>query len=222
MSKVIKLENAAALIKDGMSIMVGGFLAVGTPNGLIGAILANGVRDLTLICNDTGMPDAGAGKLVVDRRLKKAIVSHIGTNPETGKQMMAGELDVELAPQGTLAERIRAGGAGLGAILTPTGVGTIVEEGKEKYTIAGKEYLIELPLRANAALLAAHKADKAGNLVFRRSARNFNPIMALAADFVIAEVEEIVEIGEIDPDEVMVPGVLVDWIVPSKGGNNNA
>jgi len=222
LSKVIKLENAAALIKDGMSIMVGGFLAVGTPNGLIGAILANGVRDLTLICNDTGMPDAGAGKLVVDRRLKKAIVSHIGTNPETGKQMMAGELDVELAPQGTLAERIRAGGAGLGAILTPTGVGTIVEEGKEKYTIAGKEYLIELPLRANAALLAAHKADKAGNLVFRRSARNFNPIMALAADFVIAEVEEIVEIGEIDPDEVMVPGVLVDWIVPSKGGNNNA
>jgi acetate CoA/acetoacetate CoA-transferase alpha subunit len=145
--------------------------------------------------------------------VKKIIASHIGTNPETGRQMIAGETVVELVPQGTLAERIRAGGAGLGGILTPTGLGTVVEEGKEKLLVNGKEYLLELPLRADIALLKAYKADKAGNLIYRQSARNFNPIMALAADLVIVEVEEVVEVGEIKPDEVMTPGILVDKVV---------
>jgi acetate CoA/acetoacetate CoA-transferase alpha subunit len=219
LSKVCELKEALAAVKDGATIMVGGFLGIGTPAALIDGLVARKVKDLTLICNDTATPETGAGKFVVNRQLKKAIVTHIGTNPETGRQMMAGELDVVLTPQGTLAEKIRAGGSGLGGILTPTGVGTVVAEGKEVLTIDGRQYLLELPLRADVALLKAHKADKAGNLVMRRSARNFNPVMALAADHVIAEVEEIVEVGAIDPDEVMVPGVLVDCIV--KGGSVN-
>jgi acetate CoA/acetoacetate CoA-transferase alpha subunit len=219
LSKVRELKEALAAVKDGATIMVGGFLGIGTPTAIIDGLVARKVKDLTLICNDTAMPEIGTGKFVVNRQLKKAIVTHIGTNPETGRQMMAGELDVVLTPQGTLAEKIRAGGAGLGGILTPTGVGTVVEEGKEVLTIGGRQYLLELPLRADVALLKAYKADKAGNLVMRRSARNFNPVMALAADHVIAEVEEVVEVGAIDPDEVMVPGVLVDCIV--KGGSVN-
>ena len=147
------------------------------------------------------------------KKCKRVITSHIGTNPETGRQMISGELDVELVPQGTLAERVRAGGSGLGGILTPTGVGTVVEEGKEKITVDGREFLLEKPLRADIALLKAYKADKAGNLVYHRSARNFNPIMAMAADTVIVEVEHIVEVGEIDPDEVMTPGILIDRII---------
>jgi len=205
-------------VKDGMTIMVGGFLGVGNPLTLVDALVKKGVRDLTLIANDTARPELGIGKLVVNKQLKKAMVSHIGTNPETGRQMIAGELNVELIPQGTLAERIRCGGAGLGGFLTPTGVGTIVEEGKQRLVLNGKSYLLELPLRAEVALLSAHKADKFGNLVFRRSTRNFNPVMAFAADVVIVEAKQIVEIGEIDPDEVMVTGVVVDWIVQGKGG----
>ncbi|MDR7866915.1 MAG: acetate CoA-transferase subunit alpha [Sporomusaceae bacterium] len=217
MNKVRPLAEAVAAVKDGATVMIGGFLGVGTPAAIIDALVAKGVKDLTVIANDTAMPEVGIGKLVVTRQLKKAIVSHIGTNPETGRQMIAGELDVVLTPQGTLAEQIRAGGAGLGGILTPTGVGTVVEEGKQKLTLAGREYLVELPLRADVALLKAHKADKAGNLVLRRSAKNFNPLMALAAGTVIAEVEQIVETGAIDPDEVTVPGVVVDIIVQGKG-----
>lgn len=216
MNKVIALQEAMAIVKDGMSIMVGGFLGVGTPVELIDGLVDKQVKDLTLICNDTAMTDLGVGKLVVNRQLKKALVSHIGTNSETGRQMIAGELTVELIPQGTLAERVRAGGAGIGGVLTPTGVGTIVEEGKQKITINDKEYLLELPLRADVALLYAYKADKAGNLVFRRSARNFNPVMAMAADVVIVEAQHIVEIGAIDPDEVMVPGCVVNWLVQGK------
>ncbi len=212
MAKVASREEIVSLFRDGMSVMVGGFLAVGTPASLVQFLLAKGVKDLTLIGNDTAVPDKGVGPLIVNKRVKKAIVSHIGTNPETGRQMMAGELEVELTPQGTLAERIRAGGAGLGGILTPTGVGTIVEEGKQKIVVNGREYLLELPLRADIALLKAHKVDKAGNLVFRKSARNFNPLMALAADIVVVEAEQLVEIGEIDPDEVMTPGIVVDKI----------
>lgn len=219
LNKISTAGQAIAQIKDGMTIMVGGFLAVGTPNTLVDALVQTGVKELTLVANDTAMPEVGVGKLIIGRQVKKAIVSHIGTNPETGRQMMAGELDVALTPQGTLAERIRAGGSGLGGILTPTGVGTIVEQGKQKLTVDGCEYLLELPLRADVALIYAHKADKAGNLVFRRAARNFNPAMALAADLVIAEVGQLVEVGEIDPDEVMVPGIAVDCIVPSKGGD---
>jgi len=216
LNKVIALQEAMAIVKDGMSIMVGGFLGVGTPVELIDGLVDKQVKDLTLICNDTAMTDLGVGKLVVNRQLKKALVSHIGTNSETGRQMIAGELTVELIPQGTLAERVRAGGAGIGGVLTPTGVGTIVEEGKQKITINDKEYLLELPLRADVALLYAYKADKAGNLVFRRSARNFNPVMAMAADVVIVEAQHIVEIGAIDPDEVMVPGCVVNWLVQGK------
>jgi acetate CoA/acetoacetate CoA-transferase alpha subunit len=219
MEKVISIEKALDKIKDGMTVMIGGFLAVGTPLALVDALAKKGVRNLTLIANDTARPELGNGKLVVNKQLKKAIVSHIGTNPETGRQMIAGELNVELVPQGTLVERIRSGGGGLGGFLTPTGVGTIVEEGKQKMTIGGKEYLLELPLHADVALLAAHKVDKFGNLVFRRSTRNFNPVMAFAADEVIVEAEEIVETGKIDPDDVMVTGVVVDWIVQGKGGN---
>lgn len=219
MEKLINIEQALEKVKDGMTVMVGGFLGNGGPPNLLDGLVRKCVRDLTLIANDTAFPEIGIGKLVVKKQLKKAIVSHIGTNPETGRQLIAGELNVDLIPQGTLAERIRCGGAGLGGFLTPTGVGTIVEEGKQRLVINGKSYLLELPLRADVALVYANKADKFGNLVFRRSTRNFNPIMAFAADVVIVEAKQIVEIGEIDPDEVMVTGVVVDWLVQSKGGN---
>ena len=213
MAKIISAAEAAAKVKDGMTIMVGGFLACGTPQTLVDQVLANGTKDLTLVCNDTAFPDAGVGKLVVNRQFKKVIVSHIGTNPETGRQLNAGELDVVLVPQGTLAERIRSAGFGLGGILTPTGVGTPVEAGKQKLTIEGKDYLLELPIKADVALIKAYKADKAGNLVFRKAARNFNPLMATAAKVVIVEAQNIVEIGEIDPDEVMTPGIFVNYLV---------
>ena len=218
MEKIISLEKATDLVKDGMTVMVGGFLGNGNPLGLIDALVQKGVRNLTLICNDTATPEIGVGKFVINKQLKKAIVSHIGTNPETGRQMITGELSVELIPQGTLAERIRCGGAGLGGFLTPTGVGTIVDEGKQRLVIGGKAYLLEMPLRADIALLYAHKADKFGNLVCRRSTRNFNPLMAFAADKVVVEAKQIVETGEIDPDEVMVTGIVVDWIVPGRNG----
>jgi acetate CoA/acetoacetate CoA-transferase alpha subunit len=215
MDKLTTIQQVSASFQTGMTVMIGGFLAVGTPTVLVNALLETGVSDLTLIGNDTAFPDSGVGVLVVNKRVKKAIVSHIGTNPETGRQMMAGEMQVDLVPQGTLAERIRAAGAGLGGVLTPTGVGTIVEEGKQKLTVDGKEYLLEKPLKADLALIKAKKADKAGNLIYNKSARNFNPVMALAADLVIVEVEELVEVGQLDPDEVMTPGILVDKIIVS-------
>jgi acetate CoA/acetoacetate CoA-transferase alpha subunit len=216
-SKITSEEEVSALFRDGMTVMVGGFMGVGTPQGLITAMLAADIKDITLIANDTAFVETGVGPLIVGHKVKKVIASHIGTNPETGRQMIAGELDVELVPQGTLAERVRAGGSGLGGVLTPTGVGTVVEEGKVKMMVDGREYLLEKPLFAEVALLKAHKADKAGNLIYHRSARNFNPLMALAADLVIVQVEEIVEIGEIDPDEVMTPGILVDKIFVQGG-----
>ncbi|ETI68615.1 acetyl-CoA:acetoacetyl-CoA transferase subunit alpha [Neobacillus vireti LMG 21834] len=217
MDKMISMEEVSTLFTDGMTIMAGGFMGVGTPQELVSAMLEANVRDITLIANDTAFIETGVGPLIVNRRVKKVIASHIGTNPETGRQMIAGELEVELVPQGTLAERVRAGGSGLGGVLTPTGVGTVVEEGKEKITVDGREYLLEKPLRAEVALLKAYKADKAGNLIYHRSARNFNPLMALAADTVIVQVEQIVEIGDIDPDEVMTPGILVDKIFVQGG-----
>ena len=213
MAKIISAAEAAAKVQDGMTVMVGGFLGCGTPQILVDQLLAQGTKDLTLVCNDTAFPDSGVGKLVVSRQFKKVIVSHIGTNPETGRQMNANELAVDLVPQGTLAERIRSAGFGLGGILTPTGVGTPVEAGKQKLTIDGKDYLLELPIKADVALVKAYKADKAGNLVFRKAARNFNPLMATAADLVIVEAQNIVEIGEIDPDEVMTPGIFVNYLV---------
>lgn len=217
MSKVISMKEALDKIKDGSTIMVGGFIGVGAPNNIVDGLLENKVKDLTIIANDTVVPDLGTGKLVVNKQIKKAIVTHIGTNPETGKQMNAGELEVELVPQGTLAERIRAAGAGLGGVLTPTGTGTIVEEGKRKIEIDGKEYLLEMPIRADIALIRGSKVDKKGNVYYKASTRNFNPLMAMAADLVIVEAEEIVEVGEIDPNDVMTPGIFVDFIV--KGEN---
>lgn len=217
MNKITSIEEISSILTDGMTIMAGGFMGVGTPQELVNAMLEADVKDITLIANDTAFIGAGVGPLIVNKRVKKVIASHIGTNPETGKQMIAGELEVELVPQGTLAERVRAGGSGLGGVLTPTGVGTVVEEGKDKITVDGREYLLEKPLRAEVALLKAYKADKAGNLIYHRSARNFNPLMALAADLVIVQVEKIVEIGEIDPDDVMTPGILVDKIFVQGG-----
>jgi acetate CoA/acetoacetate CoA-transferase alpha subunit len=213
--KQISFADLRPRLKDGMSIMFGGFMAAGTPDGIVREILASGVKDLTIIGNDTAGPDSGIGILISNKRVKKVIASHIGTNAETGRQMIAGEIDVELVPQGTLAERIRCGGAGLGGVLTPTGVGTIVEDGKTKLNFDGIEYLVERPLRADLAILKAYQGDEKGNLTYQRAARNFNPLMALAADFVVAEVDAIVKAGEIDPELVMTPGILVDALILS-------
>lgn len=213
MGKQISIHEAVKKIQEGMILMVGGFLSCGTPNQLIDALVEQGTKNLTIINNDTSYVDRGVGKLIVGNQVKKAIVSHVGTNPETGKKMNAGEIEVELVPQGTLAERIRAGGAGLGAVVTPTGVGTLVEEGKQKITLNGKEYLIEMPLKADVALLQAEIADEKGNLIFDKAARNFNPLMAMAADLVIVQVKKIVPVGDLDPDCVMVPGEIVHFLV---------
>ena len=218
MNKVISHSQATDMIHDGMSLAIGGFLAVGTPETLIRNIFKKNTQNLTIIANDTSFPDRGIGLLVSQKQVKTAVVSHIGTNPETGRQMNSGDLEVELVPQGTLAERLRCGGSGLGGVLTPTGLGTVVAEEKMMIKVDGKAYLLERPLRANAALLKAAKADKSGNLICRRSAKNFNPLMAMAADLVIAEVEEIVETGAIDPDEVTVPGIFVDYVCLEEKG----
>lgn len=215
-SKLINCEQLRSHFRDGMSIMFGGFMGVGTPPRIIKEILDSGVKNLTVIGNDTAFKDSGVGLLVSNNRVAKVIASHIGTNPETGRQMIAGEIQVELVPQGTLAERIRCGGAGLGGVLTPTGVGTVIEEGKTKLNFDGIDYLVERPLRADMAILNAYRADTMGNLVYLRASRNFNPIMALAADFVVAEVENLVDIGEIDPDHVMTPGVLVNALIAAE------
>ncbi len=213
MAKVISIEEAMDMIKDGMTIMVAGFWGVGTPEKLIDALVAKGTKNLTSISISTALPNRGVGKLVANRQLKKVIVSYIGRNPATSEQYESGDLEVEFVPQGTLAERIRAGGFGLGGILTPTGVGTEIEQGKQRITVDGRDYLLEKPLRADVALIKAHKADKAGNLVYRKAARNTNPLMAAAADITIVQADEILEIGEIDPDEVMTPGIFVDYLV---------
>ncbi len=211
--KKLALENVADHLRDGMTIMFGGFMGVGTPEKLVQAILDSGVKDLTIIGNDTSFVNTGVGPLITANRVKKVIASHIGLNPETGKKMIAGEMEVELVPQGTLAERIRCGGAGLGGVLTPTGVGTVAEEGKEKIVISDVEYLLELPLKADLAIVLASKVDEAGNLIYRRTTRNFNPLVALAAETVIVEAKEVVEVGQIDPDDVMTPAAVVDYIV---------
>ena len=217
MHKIIERSEVAPYFKDGQTILYGGFLGTGTPAGLVGALLASGARDLTIVGNDTAFPDTGVGPLVINKRVRKVITSHIGTNPETGRQMIAGELDVELVPQGTLAERVRCGGAGLGGVLTETGVGTLVEEGKTKLSLNGKDYLVELPIRGDIALIKAKRADRSGNLVYEKAARNFNPLMALAADLVIVETDELVEVGEIDPECIVTPGVVVHKIVVAEG-----
>lgn len=217
MNKIIGIEEAISKIKDGDVIMVGGFLACGSPIKLIDALAESGKKNLTLICNDTAYVDKGVGKLVVNKQFKKIIASHIGTNKETGNQMNSGETEVILTPQGTLAEQIRAYGAGLGGVLTQTGVGTKVEEGKQTIELNGKKYIIEEPLKANVALIYGTVIDKAGNINFHGSTQNFNTVMATAADLVIAEAEKIVEVGEINQDWVKIPGIFVDYIVD--GGN---
>lgn len=213
MKKVISVEEAVGMVKDGMTVMIGGFLANGSPNAIVDALARSGVKNLTLIVNDTAYPDRGCGQLVANRQVKKVVVSHIGTNPCTSEQMNSGELEVEFSPQGTLAERVRAGGAGLGGVLTPTGIGTLVAEGKQVLEIDGKEYLLEKPLRADVALIGASVGDEAGNLVYKGTTQNFNPLMATAADLVIAEVEELVEKGEVFPELVRTPGIFVDYMV---------
>ncbi|ABR50325.1 3-oxoacid CoA-transferase, A subunit [Alkaliphilus metalliredigens QYMF] len=213
MSKVKTMQEAIEYIQDGMTVMVGGFLGCGSPHYVIDALVAKGVKELTLICNDTAFPEQGVGKMIVNKQFKKVIVSHIGTNLETGRQMNEGETEVVLVPQGTLVEQIRAGGAGLGGFLTHTGVGTRVEEGKEKIEINGKTYLLEMPLKADVAIIFGNKVDKKGNIYYRGASRNFNPAMATAADVVIVEAEEIVEAGEIEPENVVTPGIFVDHIV---------
>lgn len=213
MGKIISLDNAIDQVKDGMTIMIGGFLGCGNPHRLIDALVKKNVKDLTLICNDSGFPEIGVGKLVVNKQIKKLIASHVGTNKETGIQMNSGEMEVVLVPQGTLAEQVRAGGAGLGGILTPTGVGTIVEEGKEKITIDGKIFLLELPLKADIALIAGDTVDMYGNIVYYGATRNFNHLMATAADVVIVEAEKVVKVGDIDPHNVVTPGIFIDYIV---------
>ena len=202
MSKFISIEEAVSKVKDGMTIMVGGFLANGTPNKIVDALAKSGVKNLTLICNDTAYPDKGVGQLIANKQVKKLFVSHIGTNPHTSEQMNSGELEIEFCPQGSLAERVRAGGCGLGGILTQTGMGTIVAEGKQIVNVDGKDYLLEKPLRADI-----------GNLVYRGTSQNFNPLMASAADLVIAEINELVEVGEIAAENVKTPSIMVDFIV---------
>ena len=193
--------------------MIGGFLGCGTPDDIIDELIVSRIGGLTVIANDTAFPDRGIGRLVVNRLVSRAIVSHIGTNPETQRQMIEGEIEVELVPQGTLAERVRARGVGLGGILTPTGVGTVVEEGKETIVVGEQKYLLELPIGAEFALIKAKRADYCGNLSYSLTARNFNPLMAMAAECVIAEVEEIVPVGSISPEEINTPGVIVDYIL---------
>ncbi len=211
MAKIITADEAAAMVSDGDTILVGGFLAVGSPEAICDALVSSNVKNLTLICNDTGWPDRGVGKLIMNKQFKKVIASHLGTNKETGRQMSEGELEVELNPQGTLIERIRAGGVGLGGFYTPTGVGTPVAEGKEIRVINGREMLLEMPLRGKFAFIKGFVGDKHGNLRYQATGRNFNPEIALAADIVIAEVDHLVDF--MDPDDVVTPGVLVDYIV---------
>jgi len=211
--KTIALEQAAALVPDGATVMIGGFMGVGTPERLIDELVRRATGGLTVIANDTAMPGVGIGKLIRAGLVRRAVVSHIGLNPETQQQMIAGKTDVDLVPQGTLIERIRAGGCGLGGVLTETGVGTVVEKGKPTITLDGTTYLVERALRADFALVSAFLADYLGNLTYALTARNFNPVIAMAADAVIVDAEHIVPTGVIPPDHVMTPAPLVDYLV---------
>ncbi|TDL88657.1 CoA transferase subunit A [Vibrio vulnificus] len=218
-NKIVTMEEALEHISDGCTLMYGGFGGVGTPPTLVQGILDKGVKELTLIGNDTGFPDIGIGRLVTAERAKKVIASHIGSNPNAGKLMTEGKLQVEFSPQGTLAERIRAGGVGLGGIFVDVGIGTIAEEGKDKIVIEGKEYLVETALTAEVSIVHAKKADSLGNLVYDKTACNFNPLVAMAGAVTIAEVEEIVPAGELDPECIATPGIYVDMVIPTKGVN---
>jgi len=209
----ISVETAVAMIPDGASLMIGGFMGVGTPERVIDEIVRQRKRDLTVIANDNATPGVGIGKLVSAGLVRKTIASHIGLNPETQQKMLAGEMEVELVPQGTLIERIRAAGHGLGGVLTPTGVGTVVEEGKRKLDVDGREYLVETALSADFALVQAFLADYLGNLTYALTARNFNPVIAMAARTVIVDAEHVVPVGMISPDHVLTPAPIVDYVI---------
>lgn len=211
MKSIVSAQKAISMIKDGASVMIGGFLECGAPDMLIDELVKQNKKNLTMISNDTTYPDADKGRLIVNKQIKKLITSHIGTNPETGKQMHTGELDVELVPMGTLIEKIRAKGTGLGGVLTPTGVGTVLEENKETMNIDGKKFIFEKPLGADFALIYGTKVDKFGNVSFYGTTRNLNTVMATAADTVIVQADELVEC--LDPNEVVIPGLFVDYIV---------
>jgi acetate CoA/acetoacetate CoA-transferase alpha subunit len=216
-NKVGSLEEAMLKIYDGCSLMFGGFGGVGNPPTLINGIIEKDIKDLILIGNDAGFPHIGIGKVVSQGRAKKLIASHIGSNPVAGQLMVDGKLEVEFSPQGTLAERIRAGGVGLAGVLTDIGIGSIIEDGKQKVCLDGKEYLIETALTADIAIVHAKKADPYGNLIYETSARNTNPLVAMAGTYTIAEVDEIVSFGELDPAEIVTPGVFVDLVIESRG-----
>ena len=217
MNKVYSRAEVLEKFADGQRIMIGGFASVGVPTNLIDGLIETGVKNLTVIANDTGFAGEGVGKIFSCRQGSKLICSYVGLNPEAQKivneQVNSGLIELELNPQGTLAERIRSGGTGLGGVLVQAGLGTIIEQGKQKIVVDGKTYLLETPLHADIALIKAWKADTYGNLVYRRTAQNFNPLMAMAGKLVIVEAEEIVPIGTIDPDDVMTPGVFVNMIL---------
>ncbi|ENQ8702578.1 CoA transferase subunit A [Vibrio harveyi] len=213
MKKAATTEQVESLLHDGMTIMIGGFMATGAPERLIDLLIKKDIKNITLISTDTGSPGRGSSRLIAEKRVKKLYASHIGTNPETGKQMNEGTLEVELVPQGTLAERIRSAGAGLGGVLTPTGLGTIVAENKRVIEIDGKQYLLEMPLKADLALIRGSKVDRRGNVFYSKTTQNFNPLMATAAETVVVEPEQIVELGDIEPEAVHTPSLYVDYIL---------
>ncbi|MCD8097722.1 MAG: 3-oxoacid CoA-transferase subunit A [Lachnospiraceae bacterium] len=212
-SKVVSIDEAMSHLFSGMRIMIPGFVNCGVPETLIKGIISAGYTDLDVISNNTSVQGRGIGRLVHENRIKHITCSHIGSNKETMAKVVAGEINVTFTPQGTLCERMCAGGAGIGGVLTPTGLGTPMQEGKPVIEVDGKQYILEKPLHADVAIIHAWKADKMGNCIYHHTAKNFNPIMATAADLVILEVEEIVEVGELEPDYIMTPGCLVDYIV---------
>ena len=214
MNKVLEsTEEAVALVPNGATILMGGFGLCGIPENLIAALHARGTKDLTVISNNAGVDDFGIGVLLKSKQVRKMISTYVGENKEFVRQYVTGELEVELVPQGTFSERIRAGGAGIGGFFTPTAYGTLVAEGKETRVMDGKPYVLELPIRADFAFVRAWKGDRVGNLVYRRTARNFNPVMAMAADRVIVEAEHIVPVGVISPDHVVTPATIVDYVI---------
>ena len=215
MNKVVRSAHEAlerAMVRDGATILFGGFGLCGIPENLILALRDSGVKDLTCVSNNAGVDDWGLGLLLQTKQIRKMISTYVGENQIFERQFLSGELEVELVPQGTLAERVRAGGAGIGGFYTPTGVGTVVAEGKELRVMHGREYVLEMPIRGDFAFVKAYKGDRSGNLVYRMSARNFNPVFATASEHTVAEVEQLVEPGTIDPDTVITPGVFVDTI----------
>lgn len=217
--KITTIDQILQYFHDDMTIMVGGFGGVGSPPSLLQGLLESEVKDINVICNDAGFPDIGIGRMVRNERVKSIVTSHIGSNPFAGKLMTEGKLEVEFSPQGTLAERIRAGGMGLGGVLVDVGLDSIVETGKEKVTVKGKQFLIEEALTAEVSIIFAKKADPFGNLVFDKSARNMNPHMATAGEITIVEAEEIVPLGSLNPEEIITPGVFVNYIIQSEGVN---